>query len=126
MGAQVGIELFEVEGKVLDAALAEFDVVKTNRVADRAPVFAGNREHVVVHVHANDAPGRPDHLRRDETDLSRPAAEIEDRLARLQIARRVTTTVVALDDFRGITFKYSLLYSTGQQRASTRACAAPL
>jgi hypothetical protein len=52
-------------------------------------VPARDLEHGLVHVDADDAPARPHDLGRDVADLARAAAEVEDDLARAEVARRV-------------------------------------
>ena len=99
IGLQVCVQFFQIERQVLDAALAELHVLKADGLADDGRVFARHGEHVVVHVHADDAARRPNDLRGDETNFSRAAAEVEHRLARLEIFRGITAAVIAVNDF---------------------------
>ena len=58
----------------------------------------GERQHLVVHVDADDTTARPDDLAGQEADLAGAAAQVEHRLAFAQVCRGVTAAVVALQD----------------------------
>ena len=94
----MGLEPFLIESEVLNLALAELDVVIAERVPDALPVLAREREHVVVHVDADDAAFRPHHLRRDITNLAATASKVENRFSGTQVLRRVPAAVVPLED----------------------------
>src|SRR5712692_848609 len=96
---QLRLQPFQIESEVLDAALAELDVVIADGVADRALVLPRQREHVVVHVHTDDLAAGTDDLRGDETNLARAAAQIEDRFARAQVLRRIAAAIIPFEDF---------------------------
>ncbi len=96
--AQGGVEAFQVEPEVLDAALAELDVAVADAFGDDRRVAAGDVEHLVGHVHADDSCPAADDLRGDEADFARAAAEVEHRLAGMQVLAGIAAAVVALDD----------------------------
>src|SRR5207249_4895648 len=80
-------------------SLVKLDVRVSDAFRDDRRVAAGDFEHLIGHVHADDLAGRPDDLRRDETNLAGPAAEIEHRLAFANIPARIAAAVILRDDF---------------------------
>ena len=77
------------------------------------PIFFGNLwlvlpcegKHVVVAIDADHFSCLANNLRSDVTDLAAAAAEVEHRLAGVDMLRRVAAAVVALDDFFGDDFE---------------------
>ena len=96
---QFSVEFFQIEREILDAAFAKLDVGIADALRDDGRVAACDFEHVVGHIHADNAPLRADHLRGDEANFPRAAAEIEHGLAFADIGARVAAAVVALNDF---------------------------
>ena len=92
---------FEVEREVLDARLAKVHPVAAELHRHLALVFARQGQHVVVHVDPDDLSLGPHDLGREVADLAGAAAEVEDDIARPHVRRRVTATVIALDDLLG-------------------------
>src|SRR5204863_2456983 len=85
--------------QILNAAFAEFNIVKSDRLADHRRVLPGQRQHVVIHVHADDAPRRPHNLRGDKTNLPGSAADIQNGFSMLEMFGRVAAAIVVVDDF---------------------------
>ena len=73
-----------IHGQRLREALAEFDVLQLQRLRPRTRPL----EHCRCHVDADHAPGRADLARRQQAVEARPAAEVDDRRARGQVAQR--------------------------------------
>ena len=78
----------------------EFDVRPSDPIGNRLSMAVGQFEHVVVHVDADDATMRSDDLGSDVADFSAAASEVENGLSRFDPFRRITTSVIALDQFR--------------------------
>lgn len=95
---QLGLEAFQVEGQVLDSALAELDVGVAEPFGGGGCVAAGDCQHFVGHVHADVAAVEPHDLGGDEADLARAATQVEHRLARLEMARGNAAAIVLLKD----------------------------
>ncbi len=98
MDGELAIELLQIEAKVLDPSAAELDIGVAEPLGDERSIAPGDLEHLVGHVDADDAPPWPDDLGGDEADLAGAAAEVEDRLAGLEVAARIATAVVPLQD----------------------------
>jgi hypothetical protein len=60
---------------------------------------ARQREHLGVDVDTDHAPRSADDLRCDEAGLATSAAEIQNRVTRLQIGRWIAASVIPLDHF---------------------------
>ena len=98
--AQIVLGYREVERQVLDVALEKTHTVGAQALGHLGLVLARQREHVVVHVHADHAPRAAYDLSSQITDLAAAAAEIEHHVAGARITRGVAAAIVLLDDFR--------------------------
>src|SRR5205085_6518633 len=63
--------------QVLNPPLVERHVVPADATGDLPLILAGQCQHVLVHVDADDPPLRADNLRSDVTDFASAAAEIQ-------------------------------------------------
>ena len=97
---QLRVQPLQIQGEILDAALAKLHIGKPDPLRHDGRIAPRDLQHCIGHVHADHAPRRAHHLRRDETNLSRPAPEIEHRLPGPQMLARIAAAVVALDDLR--------------------------
>jgi hypothetical protein len=95
---QVPVDLAAIEGEVLDLTLEEGHIVVAEAIAHLGPVAVGERQHVIVHIHADDVTFRSDDLRRDVTNLAASTPEIEHCLTGAEVLGRVPATVVAVDN----------------------------
>ena len=89
----------------MDASLAKLCIGKSDPFGDYGCVAAGDFQHVVGHIDADDAALRADHLRGDETDLPRAGAQVEHGLTGLEPLGGIAAAVVLFDDFVGDGFK---------------------
>ena len=108
----------EVQRQVLDQAAAERQVVVADPTRELGVVAAGQGEHVTVAVDADNPPLGPHHLRGDVADLAATAPQVEHRLSRPEVSRRVAAAVVALQDLDGDRFEIPrvVLHRTAQRR----------
>jgi len=95
------LQLFQVKRQVLNFALSELNVGIADAASDLRRVATRYGQHFVIHIHAEDLPGRPDHLAREKTYLSRARPEIQHRFTRMQMVRGVAAPVIALQNFVG-------------------------
>lgn len=99
--AEFAVEDFQIEREVLDAAFAELDVGVADVSRDDGRVAAGDFQHVIGHVHADDFAGGADDLGGDEADFSCAGAEVEHGFAGPQVLGGIAAAVVFLNDFGG-------------------------
>src|SRR5262249_33828613 len=99
--AQPRVEPVAVEAEVLDLSLVEAHVGEADAARDLGGMAAGEREHLVVHVDADHAPLRTDHLGRKEARLAAARAQIENCLTWPQMLGRITAAIVAGEDLPG-------------------------
>ena len=85
--------------QVLNLAAAKLDVVITEPVADRLLVFARQLQHRRIEIDADHFALGADDLGDDVASLAAAGAQIENRLAFVNITRRIAAAVVFLDDF---------------------------
>ena len=97
---QLRVQPLQIQREILDAALAKLHIGKPDPLRHHRRIAPRHLQHRVGHIHADHPPRRAHHLRRDETNLSRPAPEIEHRLPGPQMLARIAAAVVALDDLR--------------------------
>ncbi len=95
------LEQVEIERQVLDPAAAELDVGEAQPLGDHRRRAPGHRQHLGGHVDADHPALGADHLGGDEADLAGAAAQVEDRLAGLEVAAGVAAAVVALEHLVG-------------------------
>ena len=115
--AHGGVEGFEVEAQVLDAALAELGVGESDTIGHHRRVAAGDFEHVVGHIDPDDAALGANHLRGDEADLPGAGAEVEHGLAGLEPLGGVAAAVVLFNDFVGNDFEpFAVVFDRAAER----------
>ena len=68
------VEFGQVEREILDHPAVEGDVVVADLLGDLRVVLGGQRQHLGVHVDAEDSPRLADDLARDPADLAGAAA----------------------------------------------------
>ncbi len=88
---------FEVQGEILDAALAEFDVAVPDPLGHLRGGASGQREHVVVEVDADHLAGRADDLGGDEADLPATAAQVQHGLTWREVTAGIPAAVIPLE-----------------------------
>ena len=95
------IELIEGESQILNPPAMEGHVVPADATGDFPLMFAGQGQHIVVHVDADDPPLRADNLRSDVADFAAPRAKVEHDLPFAHKARRIAAAVIPLDQLGG-------------------------
>ncbi len=83
MTSQLPVQSLQIERQILNAPFAKLHIRESQTAGHDRSVAARDLQHIVGHVDADDFPLRADNLRGDETDFSRPAAQIEDGFARV-------------------------------------------
>ena len=99
MISEPAVQAVEIYRQVLEASASELNIAKSQLIGHGGRMTPRERQHLGVHVDTNHASRRTDNLSCDKTCLAAAAAEIQNRVAWLQIGRRIAASVVALDDF---------------------------
>ena len=103
--AEFVVEDFQIECEVLNAPLTELDVGVADVFRDDGSVAAGDFEHVVGHVHADDFSGGADDLGGDKADFTGAGAKVEHGFAGAQVLGGIAAAVIFLNDFGGYGFE---------------------
>lgn len=94
-------EFVDVEGEILNSALAKLHVGVAETLGDDGRVAAGDLEHVIGHVDPDDTSRTPHDLGGDEADFASAAAEVEDGFAGADVTRGIAAAVILVDDLLG-------------------------
>ena len=127
--AEIAIDAILVEPQVLNLAAPELDVRVAHGLRHRWSCLPRQLERLVVRVDADHASRRTDHLSGDEADLSRAAAQVENRIPLSHVDGRIPAAVVALEDLPWDRFEEAGVVAgrTAERRlADPRGLAVPL
>ena len=83
----------------MDSALPKFNDGVTQSPGNDGRVTPCHFQHFIGHIDADNFSCRADDLRRDETNLPCPAAQIEHGFSRLEVTARVAAAIILLNDF---------------------------
>ena len=95
---QFFFKLFQIESKVLDNAASKIDIGMSDLFGHFLFVLPSQRQHLRVTVNANHLTFGTNNLRSDIAKLAAARTEIQNRFSLVHKRRRITATVVALDD----------------------------
>ena len=95
---EVSLKDLKVDRQIFDSGLEESNAIITKLLPHLRLILARQRQHIVIHIDADDHAGGSDELRGHITNLAAAAAEVEYHVAIANITRRIAATVITLDN----------------------------
>ncbi len=103
--AQMMLHRLDIERQVLNVPLSELHPITAQYSRHFRLILARQRKHLVIHVNTDHAAAGPRLPGGHVADFPCPRTEIEYDISRPDIAGRITTTVVLVDDLLGQTLQ---------------------